>query len=318
MKQLRTEDILKKNKIYRDSLDSTIVSNDQLYIRSLSTKSLGFRINSSNVGLCAEQLFNIFFAKANVSNETKQRFITKFKEAVNGSGKEIKKINALHSSSLCAFLFFFDVSEEKPIYIDGIKYDEVYFEVQNTAIEGRAPSNMDVVLISSKSNEILFIECKFSEYISNQAQMVSREYFNNTLSKELYESVKDLYNKLPCKDDDYEKIKFKDAYSQGIKQIISHILGMTSYIENGQSFDQRLKKIYPTIKFRELLFSLKGYEKKLNGYLELSKIALNRFKSIIKDEIKLYDAMTYKELYEQNEAYFKNKELIKQFYRLEE
>ena len=59
-----------------------------------------------------------------------------FKAATSGDGDERSKIVTLHSSSLLAFLCFYDVSNH-PITIDKDKteYNEVMFEVKNDVID---------------------------------------------------------------------------------------------------------------------------------------------------------------------------------------
>lgn len=66
----------------------------------------------------------------------------------------MRRIARLHSSSLCALLFFYNVSKKNPysMEIEGENYAFTYsrFEYQNTVIEGRNPSNMDVVLVGTE------------------------------------------------------------------------------------------------------------------------------------------------------------------------
>ena len=75
----------------------------------------------------------------------------KYNEAINGSGNEETRISVLHSSSLCAFLHFYNL-RKKPIIINNVVYDEVHFEVQNQVFKNHSPSNMDIVLISNTHN----------------------------------------------------------------------------------------------------------------------------------------------------------------------
>ena len=86
----------------------------------------------------------------------------KFNEATFGQGNEINRILTLHSSALLALLCFSHVSEENPLFIDGIRYNERWFEIKNKVFN--KPSSIDVVL-KNTDGDILFIESKFTEYL---------------------------------------------------------------------------------------------------------------------------------------------------------
>ena len=49
-------------------------------------------------------------------NKNKDTFAKKFQMACSGTGDELKKITTLHSSSLCALLFFFNVDNKNLLY----------------------------------------------------------------------------------------------------------------------------------------------------------------------------------------------------------
>ena len=90
-----------------------------------------------------------------------------FEAATSGDGNEKSRILTLHSSSLLAFLCFNGVANH-PITIDGIVYDEVMFEVKNDVIDASLgkPSNIDVLLMGDNRKKLLFLESKFTEYLS--------------------------------------------------------------------------------------------------------------------------------------------------------
>ena len=75
-----------------------------------------------------------------------------FKSATGGDGDEKSKILTLHSSSLLAFLCFYDLSNH-PITIDKTEYNEVMFEVKNDVIDASLgkPSNIDVLKLFRKT-----------------------------------------------------------------------------------------------------------------------------------------------------------------------
>ena len=83
-------------------------------------------------------------------NKNKDTFVKKFQMACSGTGDELKKITTLHSSSLCALLFFFNVDNKKLVIpsLSEYEFTESYFEFKNKVIG--YPSNIDVVLLGLK------------------------------------------------------------------------------------------------------------------------------------------------------------------------
>ena len=220
-----------------------------------------------------DKLFNFLKNRFGITNET--HFRTKFKQAISGDGDEAKKMASVRSSSLCALLCFYNV-EEKPItfLIDNkkVKFNKSFFEVKNKVYNN--PSNMDVVLISEDNKHILFIESKFAEYLDNGAIEISDTYRITEPSKTIYDkALTVLFNENSGK---YKTTK-NYQYMGGLKQIISHYVGlqnykkredgyMVSYYENG---DERLS-IYESnnriIHFTEIVFKLKDFEKEYDNY----------------------------------------------------
>ena len=131
-----------------------------------------------------------------IDNEEKDDFKSKLIAACSGDGGEGAKITTLHSSSLCAFLFFYKVSDTNPLNIDingnNVAFFKVLFEYQNTVIEGRKPSNVDIVLIGKDNKNkdiILFLESKFSEYLAGGQVNIALEYVKK--HKEIYSDPED-------------------------------------------------------------------------------------------------------------------------------
>ncbi len=188
------------------------------------------------------------------------RFKKKLKEACGGSGSEQRKITTLHSSSLCALLFFYNVSEENQLTltIDSkkITFIDVLFEFQNTVIKGGKPSNVDVVLLGKDDNNdnkvILFLESKFSEYLDVSSQFTYlgldylREYeciYNDDFLKNIGFSIiknekepKVFKKKKNGKIKEYNGIETtnkSNSYIEGVKQMISHYIGINNLLEEG-------------------------------------------------------------------------------------
>ena len=182
-------------------------------------------------------------------NKNQKTFINKFKMACSGTGDELKKITTLHSSSLCALLFFFNVDNKKLIFPSLNKYEftESYFEFQNKVIG--YPSNIDVVLlgknIENGNKVILFLESKFSEYITGIGKKsVGKSYFNpDCYSLPIYESVEKNKSFDFNKENGFYNSK---KYNEGLKQMISHYYGIRRFME-GEFVDDK-DNIYKNIK----------------------------------------------------------------------
>lgn len=173
----------------------------------------------------------------NINNSS---FDEKFCKVIKGAGQEWRTINVFHSSSLLCLLCFYNVSEQNPldITIDGkvCRFTASEFEVQNKiGKNGQGKpyySHIDVKLsgVCEGKSVALYLESKFSEYVNQRGKQ------KFTFTKE-YDSI---YSKLSGKIDDLkidinknETISLSPAdknrpaqYWQGIKQMVSHYLGM--------------------------------------------------------------------------------------------
>lgn len=158
----------------------------------------------------------------------------KFNEATFGPGNEINRILTLHSSALLALLCFSHVSEENPLLIDGIRYNERWFEIKNKVFN--MPSSIDVVL-KNKDGDILFIESKFTEYLDKESPNIKMAYFDTY--KELLPLIPNrplqlVFPKILKKEVGFtiqptSKSKvYNQLYLSGIKQCISHLIGIAN------------------------------------------------------------------------------------------
>lgn len=191
--------------------------------------------------ICREKLAEIF----DITNHV--LFKDKFHQSISGSGQELKRIATLHSSSLCALLFFYQVTEENPysMKLDGEEYVFTYscFEYQNQVIKGRNPSNMDVVLVGKHEKSgipvVLFLESKFSEYYERRGRRleIATAYLDNEYSKLVYGSdcLADMGLSILKENGnpDFLLVSDKISYIEGIKQMISHYVGVRNFC-NGE------------------------------------------------------------------------------------
>lgn len=149
-----------------------------------------------------------------------------------GSGSELhSKAEAVHSSSMLSYNLFHWIKNGNTFTFEGVEYKRVYFEVQMRTLSCRSnPANMDVVLDGIDSNgkrHLLFVESKFTEYLSNNSFKLSESYLKekNWYNKKIDWSF--IINKA-------EEICRNKCYGEGIKQAITHLFGI-----NGLYGDER-------------------------------------------------------------------------------
>lgn len=203
----------------------------------------------SDCNLCEFKKENILIKTFGLENN-KDTFLTKYGMATSGSGGEGNRITTLHSSSLCALLHFYNI-DNKPLtiafdtYKKGktnrreVTFTKSFFEYKNRVIDN--PSNMDVVLLGEDKNGekvILFLESKFSEYYmysSSVLHNISCKYENNPYSEHFYKGfLKEKMGLQREKDKEgYFKLTSNKGmfYIGGIKQMISHYVGIMNTIE---------------------------------------------------------------------------------------
>ena len=160
-------------------------------------------------------------------------FCSKFVQAISGDGQEANKIMTLHSSSLASLLVFYSVSKDNPIYVmvDGKeeKFIESRFEVKNEVSPGSGNySNIDVVLLGE--NCILYLESKFSEYLGSKPVEVKQVNYYDKIYERLSDTLKEAGVHLVQKESKrfLASVEKKSFYTEGLKQMISHYLGVTT------------------------------------------------------------------------------------------
>lgn len=284
---------------------------------------------------CRDRLASLFNIK------DRKLFKKKFHQCIGGSGQELRRIATIHSSSLCALLFFYGVSEENPytMKIDGNEYIFTYscFEYQNTVIVGRNPSNIDVVLVGKKkeSNEsiVFFVESKFSEYYERTEKRlyVANDYLSDSISKKIYRNDF-LQNLGIIKVNQEGKTEFllesKDTcYLEGIKQMISHFVGMVKLCQNPTIKDDVVANAISAgakVLLGEILFtdrigqlSVAKDEGCFNSYFNKYKVLADELNKQLKDcemnnkIIVLKDVLSYSVF---KDAEYIKEEKIKRFY----
>ena len=226
-------------------------------------------------------------------NKNKDTFAKKFQMACSGSGDELKKITTLHSSSLCALLFFFNVDNKKLVIksLSEYEFTESYFEFKNKVIG--YPSNIDVVLLGNNKETgkkvILLLESKFSEYITGTGKIeVSESYFkSDCCSAPIYNCIeKEKSFDFNKKDGFYNSEK----YNEGLKQMISHYYGIRNFMKKPADNEDVYKNIRDyeaeEIILGEILFDNFAKDNKLEDKLKNYKDDYSKLAEIINKEYK--------------------------------
>jgi len=210
---------------------------------------------------------------------------------LEGDGNELaSKACAVHSSSMLGYNFFHYVSR-KPLTIDfgdnqKISYTKVRFEVKMRVFKGRSrPANMDIVLFNDKG-DILFIESKFLEYLSTGDFSISDTYKKPETYYCMGEKWASFISSL--------KTDIKGQYWGGIKQEISHMIGLTNWAYGYTKIDKLPSyNADKDIRFINLVFKpskeytveYEAYLNYKNRYDELHKGLLDN--GLIPDGIKM-------------------------------
>ena len=284
-------------------------SEDSFYIKSSITSFMMSNITSA----IATDLANAF----DIKDESKRALFTqKTEQACSGSGEEALKITTMHSSSLCSLLCFYGISDKNKLEIKledekTYVFTESFFEFQNEVIKGRSPSNMDVVLVGYEKENInqkvvLFLESKFTEYHSLSSSMsIANSYLANTYGKVIYNKLekRGIYNIITSNKQDEKEFKFsvpqnqtqkngkkvskENAYLEGIKQMISHYIGVRNLLDGNivssrncdihneivkDINEKGAKVLLGTIIFEDLYQESKYFNKYKDRYEEIAKI----------------------------------------------
>lgn len=304
----------KAKSLYSFFEDNSFLTQENTHLKTNYSKGKESPWSLSFSGHCLKDVFGI-------NNNV---FCSKYGEAISGDGQEATKIMTLHSSSLASLLVFFSVSKDNPIFmpINGKpeKFNDVRFEVKNKVDENSNNySNIDIVLYGD--NCMLYLESKFSEYLgSGPVEVKEVEYYN------------DIYNRLEQTLSNagvsLQTIKGKRCltgnngsfYCEGLKQMISHYLGLRTEIKIGYLAKEKRRIILGEILFNfgdKVSIGKKKMEAYSTAYSKL-KEGLNN--CVKEDEIKLEinDLTTYQEvlLMKKNKEFLKNMpENVRVFYR---
>ena len=244
-----------------------------------------------------------YTGKFKISSEDKLPFFNKiFKTNIshsqydvvsNGEGNEKEKIDSVYSSSLQSLLVFHNVSKTNKLKIGEYSFDKVLFEYRNTAIKSNRPSSVDVVLIDSDNKAIAFIESKFLEILrdstENKKEVIGISYYSSkdphgynrslNLDEEDFNKMKISYpDQGPYLDSVRGKSQLTQSidkldernyvYADGIKQILSHMIGIRSFKNNESEYvdDPIINHLaFDKFIYIELFNSFPGLDESIKG-----------------------------------------------------
>ncbi len=199
-----------------------------------SKNSLSFFPGVNRPGAsCFSELFEI---------EDRNRFHKLFDEACSGDGSEGARIATLHSSALCALLFFHSVGTHPlRIELDGKQciFHKVNFEIKNKVFANGKPSNIDVVLTGETTEKdvkvILYLESKFAEYYL-YAKTTTKPYSAKYMDDPTINlgGLMGLYDGVSIVNNQSQEIVFRSTnpcYLEGIKQMLAHYIGISNDVD---------------------------------------------------------------------------------------
>lgn len=166
-------------------------------------------------------------------------FVSAFNQCATRFEKD--RIHQLNSSSLLPLLCFWNIAKNNSIWIEGKTYTRVDFEFKNKVFTPRSPSSVDILLINSEKKELLFLESKFTEPLNPKPYLDIRSPY-----KSIYEKLKGLLGvELSNIRNNYntgDKALFtifskENQYWDGIKQMISHLIGVLQGPNSLKGFD---------------------------------------------------------------------------------
>ena len=174
---------------------------------------------------------------ANFKNHTIMRKITiKNVTPENKSKNRLQKVFSFPKEEDIARDFFGWISAEHPLTLNGLTYDKVYFGIKFPVFAKRTdgqpynqPANMDVVLISDDSLAMQCITSCHTEHMHKQAANFADAYFKPTC---YYKDNPYRTSFIKCALRYNEK---KNGYFAGIKQNISHIIGITNILHDADA-----------------------------------------------------------------------------------
>lgn len=218
---------------------------------------------------------SLYAEKFDIPQCEREQFEKAFLIVTSGVGNEAAKVNSVTSSSLLSLLAFYRLFGDNhkgvslDICLNGTTYTfkTVFFETRNKVIG--YPSCMDIVL-QATDGTLLFLESKFTEYIDGRSneETYGSSYYPLYKAEALSRILEQAGIKVSEKNGSLVLSSHgKDQYIEGIKQSISHLIGLTKGPQDhiDQYYDARYLDSYklafknaPKIYYGTILFDPSG------------------------------------------------------------
>jgi hypothetical protein len=312
----RLDKSAKSESLYKFFQGNVFLTSGNVQLKSNFSKGKESPWSLSFAGHCIKDIFKI----------DNHAFCLKYMEAISGSGQEANKITTLHSSSLASLLLFYSISKENPIYVKindkEEKFIESRFEVKNEVNPASGKySNIDVVLYGE--NCILYLESKFSEYLGSKPAEVKKVDYYDDIYQRLHETLKTAGVHLVDKGAKrfLKRIDGGPFYNVGLKQMISHYLGVTTELKKDKNRFAGKKVVLGEILF-DFGDTVPLASDKYQTYKEAYSVLKKGLVSCAEEDctgLIINDLICYQDLLnlESNHKYLKNlPDNVRLFYRL--
>ena len=210
-------------------------------LEGLAIRKTKWRGKDSNASLQydSEQMLETLFCEDN----DKTLFDKHYKEATHdGKGLEKIRILTMHSSSLLCLATFYNVTKSNAITFNDeklatIPFTKVKFEFSNYIPSSESNSQIDICLKDESESNVLFLESKFSEYLTcGKVTDISNKYKDDFEPfQQILESLELELNSLEDSLCLQSKKGRTNVYCAGLKQMICHYLGAVEYATKNPS-----------------------------------------------------------------------------------
>ncbi len=264
-------------------------------------------------------------------------FRLKYQQAVSGDGNEESRILTLVSSTLCALLFFYNITDTNPLELElnnkRVVFSKSIFEFRNVVFSN--PSNIDVTLVGKDqqgNRVVLLLESKMVEYYRDvnikSKEEISNKYLSDKIASKLYSE--DLGYEIVNSNSGFRLHSNEISYIDGIKQMISHFVGVKNLVDgkysdkNGHGNLELMKECVEdeNAKFYlgVILFDKKIGELKLSTGEACLRAFMFRYRSLVKlinerfnsSKLEMLNEVMLYSLFQNNKFFVEEK--IKKFY----
>lgn len=309
----------KMRKLYNGMWRDNPVAKEADTRKTIAKNGEGELVHSENsFAFAIKDEAEILIRTFGINKHNEEIFRNKLNMACNSLGHGGEKITTMHSSALCALLFFYNVSENNKLHINGVgTFSKSVFEYKSPVINANSPACMDVVLIGEnedKDKVVMFLKSKFSEYYTSTSRChnhIRKRYQTHRYSENIYkqEFMHKLGTSMHDENEYYFKLKAdEEYYMAGIKQMISCYVGIRNdmdpscgFIKQNDSDQDEVSKMIATgakIILAEIVFDkvigdmlISNNKTYLESYSEKYEILANKMNEEIEaDELsdKLY------------------------------